>query len=93
MDKCDHMNRGYGKQLSTLSQNLTTGELLFEGALACNAEGNFGQPVNIMVNAGGISTACISQLRILTWQMDCANSKKFNGCEFVEISPQPSFMR
>ena len=89
----DHMNRNYGKQLSTLFQNLNTGELLFEGALACNAEGNFGQPVNITVNAGGVSMACISQLRILTWQMDCANSKKFNGCEFVEIPPQPSFMR
>ena len=91
LDNFDHMNRNYGKQLSTLFQNLTTGELLFEGALACNAEGNFGQRVNLTANVGGANTACISQLRILTWQMDCANSKKFNGCEFVEIPPQPSF--
>lgn len=85
------MNKNYGKQLSKLLSNLTTGELHFEGALACNAEGSFGQAVNITVNAGGVNTACISQLRILTWQMNCTEPKTTSGCEFVEVPPQPDF--
>lgn len=91
LDDFSHMNRNYGPQISNLLQNLTTGELLFEGALACNAAGNFGQPINITVNAGGVNTACISQLRILTWDMDCTTQK--NKCEFVEDTPaQDSFL-
>ena len=91
LDNFGHMNKNYGKQLSKLLSNLTTGELLFEIALACNAEGNFCQAVNITVNAGGVNTACISQLRILTWQMDCTEPKTTSGCQFVEVPPQPDF--
>ena len=91
LDDFSHMNRNYGSQLSQLFTNLTTGELLFEGALSCNAEGNFGQPVNITVNAGGVNTACISQLRILTWDMGCTSQGQ--KCEFVEdVGPQQSFL-
>ena len=95
LDDFSHQNRNYGKQISQLLQNLTTGELLFEGALACNAEGNFGQPVNITVNAGGVNTACISQLRILTWDMGCSTDHKTarqSGCEFLEIAKQDDFL-
>ncbi len=97
LDDFSHMERNYGQQITNLLANLTTGELLFEGALACNAEGNFGQPVNITVNAAGVNTACISQLRILTWDMDCAIPKRqgtYNdrSCEFVEITAQDNFL-
>ena len=90
LDDFSHMNRNYGTQISNLLQNLTTGELLFEGALACNAEGNFGQPVNITVNAGGVNTACISQLRVLTWDMGCTDPS--GTCEFLETSRQETFL-
>ena len=98
LDDFSHMNRNYGSQLTQLFANLTTGQLLFEGALACNAEGNFGQPVNITVNAGGVNTACISQLRILTWDMGCEPAKRQtryrdNECEFLETSSQYLFLR
>ena len=91
------MNRNYGQQITDLLANLTTGELLFEGAEACNSEGNFGQPVNITVNAAGVNTACISQLRILTWNMGCPVPKKKHGgvdkkCEFLETTPQETFL-
>lgn len=97
LDDFSHMNRNYGQQITELFANLTTGQLLFEGALACNAEGNFGQPVNITVNAAGVNTACISQLRILTWDMSCDHLRKHyayrdRDCEFVETSAQSMFL-
>ena len=96
LDDFSHMNRNYGSQITDLLANLTTGELLFDNALACNAEGNFGQPVNITVNAGGVNTACISQLRILSWDMSCALPKKRGRpdrtCEFVETAAQSNFL-
>ena len=97
LDDFSHMNRNYGQQITDLFANLTTGQLLFEGALACNAEGNFGQPVNITVNAAGVNTACISQLRILTWDMSCDHLRKQHAyrdrdCEFVETSAQWTFL-
>ena len=91
LDDFSHQYRNYGKQLTEMFQNLTTGELLFDGARACNTQGNYGQPVNITVNAGGVNTACISQLRILTWDMDCYNHRQ--KCEFAEgVPPQESFL-
>lgn len=97
LDDFSHMNRNYGSQITDLFANLTTGQLLFEGAQACNSEGNFGQPVNITVNAGGVNTACISQLRILTWDMSCTAPKRWRGtidktCEFIETTPQDQFL-
>ena len=97
LDDFSHMNRNYGQQITDLFANLTTGQLLFEGALACNAEGNFGQPVNITVNAAGVNTACISQLRILTWDMSCDHLRKHSAYrdrdrEFVETSAQSMFL-
>ena len=96
LDDFNHMNRNYGHQLTNLFANLTTGQLLFEGALACNSEGNFGQPVNITVNAAGVNTACISQLRIVIWDMSCTWPKqgghRDKQCEFLETSAQPSYL-
>ena len=97
LDNFSDMSKNHGQQLTDLFANLTTGQLLFEGALACNAEGNFGQPVNITVNAAGVNTACISQLRILTWDMSCAHPRKQytyrdRDCEFVETSAQWKFL-
>lgn len=72
LDEFSHRKRNYGQQITRLFVHLTTGELLLGrgggGPQACNAEGNFGQPVNI---TAGVNTACISQLRILTWDMSC----------------------
>lgn len=75
LDDFSHMNRKYSQQITNLFANLTTDELLLEGAQTCNAEGNLGQPVNITVNAAGVNTACISQLRILTWAMSRAEEE------------------
>lgn len=95
LDDFSDMGRNFGPTLTSLFANLTTGELLFEGALACNAEGNFGQPVNITVNAAGVNTACISQLRIITWDMSCTYPKfghRDKNCEFLETSPQDNYL-
>ena len=95
LDDFNHMNRGFGPALTDLFNNMTTGQLLFEGGYACNSQGNFGQPVNISVNAGGINTACISQLRVLTWDMNCHNDNyqgpESAACEFLEMPAQPTF--
>lgn len=93
LDDFSHMNRGYGEVLTSLFSNYTTGEFLFEGAYSCNANGNYGQPVNVTINAAGITTGCLSRLRILTWDMSCDDPTKHNsnGCEFLEVPRQNTF--
>ena len=94
LDNFSHMNRGYGDALNQLFNNLTVGQLLFEGGYACNSQGNFGQAINITVNAGGLNTACISQLRVLTWDMTCHNRDfpdSSEECEFLEMPRQNRF--
>ena len=93
LDDFSHMSRNYGDVLTTLFSSYTTGELLFDGAYACNANGNYGQPVNITVTATGINTGCLSQLRIVTWDMSCDSPLKHTnpGCEFVEVPRQGGF--
>ena len=88
LDDFGHMNRNYGDVMTTLLSNYTTGKLLFEGAYYCNAQSDYGTPVNITVNAGGINTGCISQLRILTWDMSCDNPLAHNSCEFLDDQPR-----
>lgn len=87
------MDRDFGDVLTTLLTNYTTGELLFDGAYACNAAGNYGQPVNVSVNSAGLNTGCLSQLRILTWDMDCDDPLRHSdvGCEFLEAPRQGGF--
>ncbi len=91
LDDFSHMTRSYGDVLTTLFSNYTTGELLFDGAYACNANGNYGQPVNVTVNSAGVNTGCLSQLRIVTWDMSCDNPTRQRSCEFLEIPKQGQF--
>ena len=90
LDDFSHMNRDYGDTLTQLFTNFTTGQLLFDAAYACNQEGNYGQPVNITVNAAGVNTGCLSQLEIATWDMTCVNPSK-SSCEFIEMPRQNTF--
>ena len=91
LDDFNHMNRDYGSALITLFSNYTTGELLFEGAYACNQDGNYGQPINVTATPGSINTACLSQLRVVTWDMSCNDPTGHDGCEFLEIPRQSQF--
>ena len=93
LDDFSHMERNYGDILTTLFSNYTTGELLFDGAYACNANGNYGQPVNVTVNSAGVNTGCLSQLRVVTWDMSCDNPlhRTIGGCEFLEVPSQGGF--
>ena len=91
LDDFSHMNRDYGSALTTLFSNYTTGELLFEGAYACNQDGNYGQPVNVIATPGSINTACLSRLRVVTWDMSCNDPSSHNHCEFLEIPRQSQF--
>ena len=92
LDDFSHSARTYGDVLTTLLSNYTTGELLFDGAYACNANGNYGQPVNVTVNSAGVNTGCLSQLRIVTWDMGCDDPLNGRGCEFLEIPSQGGFL-
>ena len=91
LDDFSHMNRDYDSVLTTLFSNYTTGELLFEGAYACNQDGNYGQPLNVTATPGSINTACLSQLRVLTWDMTCNDPTGHDRCEFLEIPRQSQF--
>jgi hypothetical protein len=91
LDDFSHVTRSYVDVLTTLFSNYTTGELLFDGAYACNANGNYGQPVNVTVNSAGVNTGCLSQLRIVTWDMSCDNPTRQRSCEFLEIPKQGQF--
>lgn len=88
LDDFSHMNRNYGPTLTKLFQNYTTGQLLFDSGYACNTAGNYGQPVNVTINAAGVNTACLSQFRIVSWDMSCHDPTK-HQCEFAEIKAQP----
>ncbi|KAG8525282.1 uncharacterized protein KY384_008926 [Bacidia gigantensis] len=94
LDNFSKMNVNYGAELTTLFTNLTSGELLFEGAYACASQGLFGGPVNVTVTKKGVNTACISQLRILTWDMTCHDengARDATSCEFLEAPEQNTF--
>ncbi|KAL9600491.1 MAG: hypothetical protein Q9219_003142 [cf. Caloplaca sp. 3 TL-2023] len=91
LDHFDHMERSYGDLMTRLFRQYTTGQLLFDNAYACNRNGNFGQPVNVTVNAGGLNTQCLSQLQVLTWDMSC-DGVRDRACEFVEGEAQDGFL-
>ncbi|KAL8702453.1 MAG: hypothetical protein Q9201_004377 [Fulgogasparrea decipioides] len=91
LDHFSHIERGFGDVMTQLFQKYTTGQLLFDNAYACNQNGNYGKPVRVTVNAQGLNTQCLSQLRILTWNMDC-NGVNDRQCEFVEQGPQGGFL-
>ena len=92
LDDFRYMNRDMNKILSRLLTNYTTGELLFRNAYACNLGGGYGQPINVTVNAAGVNTACLSQLEIRRWDMNCREVKINTGCEFIDGPPQNTWM-
>lgn len=87
LDHFSHIDRGFSDVLTSLFQKFTTGQLLFDNAYACNQNGNYGNSVSVTVNAGGLNTQCLSQLKVLTWDMSCTDVSD-TGCEFVEQEPQ-----
>ena len=96
LDNFNHPDRTYHDILVQILTNYTSGELLFEGAYECNAQGNFGNPTRITVNAGGVNTACISNMKVLTWDMTCRAGGEIlappkSSCEFLEQPSQPGF--
>ncbi|KAL8992863.1 MAG: hypothetical protein Q9188_007479 [Gyalolechia gomerana] len=91
LDHFSHKERNYGDLLTTLFQKYTTGQLLFDNAYACNQNGNYGKGINVTVNAGALNTQCLSQLKVLTWDMSCSGVRD-RQCEFVEEGPQGGFL-
>ncbi|KAI4159517.1 MAG: hypothetical protein LQ342_006518 [Letrouitia transgressa] len=91
LDHFNHMERGYGDVLTHLLTNYTTGELLFDNALACNSAGDYGKPINVTVTRSGVDTACLSQLKIATWNMDCTGPLD-HECEFLNQKAQNMFL-
>ena len=90
LDDFSHIERGYGDVMTQLFQKYTTGQLLFDNAYGCNLNGNYGKPVSVTVTPQGINTQCLSQLRVLTWDMSCSDINR--QCEFVEQGPQGQFL-
>ena len=91
LDDFSHIERGYGDVMTQLFQQYTTGQLLFDNAYGCNLNGNYGKPVSVTVTPHGINTQCLSQLRVLTWDMSCSDISN-RQCEFVEQGPQGQFL-
>ena len=85
-------NRNFHDIITKLLSTLTTGELLFEASLACNSQGGYGAPVNVTVNAEGVNTACLSQLKTETWDMGCTKASHSGKCEFLESPKQNQFL-
>ena len=92
LDDFRHMNRDMNEVLNIILSNYTTGELLFRNAYTCNVGGGFGAPVNVTVNAAGVNTACLSQLRTLRWDMRCREAKIGTPCEFLDEKSQNTWM-
>lgn len=93
LDHFTHPDRSFHDLLETIFQKYTTGQLLFDNAYGCNQNGNYGNPISVTVNAAGINTQCLSQLRILTWNMECDDDGvRDKTCEFVEEKAQGRFL-
>ena len=92
LDDFGHMNRNFHDIITTLLSQYTTGELLFEASMACNTQGGYGGPVNVTVTAAGVNTACLSQLKTATWDMQCDQANSNTKCEFIEIPKQAQFL-
>ncbi|KAI4265719.1 MAG: hypothetical protein L6R38_009223, partial [Xanthoria sp. 2 TBL-2021] len=71
LDHFSHIDRSFHDVLETLFTKYTTGQLLFDNAYACSLNGNEGKPVAVTVNAAGVNTQCLSQLKIVSWDMGC----------------------
>ncbi|KAL9008839.1 MAG: hypothetical protein Q9173_006080 [Seirophora scorigena] len=89
LNSLSDMDRGFGDLLATLFAKFTTGQLLFDNAYACNAnrdrdrdrEKDDDDDVAVTVNAAGLNTQCLSQLKIHAWDMAC-DGVRDKTCEF-----------
>ena len=85
----------YAKITNALFDDLTTGELLFESALACGGggEGEGGRPstgpsavANVTLTVSGVNTACISVLDAYDWDKQCLPAGNGGAdCELVDL--------
>ncbi|KAL8731022.1 MAG: hypothetical protein Q9166_003673 [cf. Caloplaca sp. 2 TL-2023] len=92
LDHFSHHDRNFHDLLETLFQKYTTGQLLFDNAYGCSQNGNHGSnSVAVTVSAAGLNTQCLSQLKILTWNMQCGDISD-RLCEFVEEGPQTHWL-
>ncbi|KAI4106750.1 MAG: hypothetical protein LQ339_002942 [Xanthoria mediterranea] len=97
LDHFSHLDRSFHDVLETLFTRYTTGQLLFDNAYACGLNGGGHQEeggsskVAVTVNPAGVNTQCLSQLRIVTWDMSCTGVRDKN-CEFEEVQPQGMFL-
>lgn len=103
----DTPQQNYGKVMSTLFSNYTTGRLLLENSLACNAStsspaaaasasSSSSSVFNVTVTAQGLQTACIAPLPIQIWDMSCHSNPTAAGdensnCEYLGRTKDPGF--
>ncbi|KAI4245494.1 MAG: hypothetical protein L6R42_010183, partial [Xanthoria sp. 1 TBL-2021] len=92
LDHFSHIDRSFHDVLETLFTKYTTGQLLFDNAYACGLNGNEGKPVAVTVNTAGVNTQCLSQLKIVSWDMGCEGVRD-KTCEFEEVEAQGMFLR
>ena len=89
------MSKNYGEVLRTLLGQYTTGGLLFESARTCDALHDQKKSLNLTLDANGLTAPCVSQLRIVTWDMSCTDryGSPRRDCEFLEpdVPPQHGF--
>ncbi|KAL9022045.1 MAG: hypothetical protein Q9185_000786 [Variospora sp. 1 TL-2023] len=87
------IDRSFGDLLTTLFTKFTTGQLLFDNAYACtankknnnadaNANDGSSSSTAITVNAAGLNTQCLSQIKVVTWDMGC-DGVRDSTCEFL----------
>ncbi|KAL8646755.1 MAG: hypothetical protein Q9210_005950 [Variospora velana] len=77
------IDRPFGDLLTTLFTKFTTGQLLFDNAYACNVNNNANNgKIAMTVNAAGLNTQCLSQLKVVAWDMGC-DGVRDSTCEFL----------
>ena len=87
-----HANRNWGDGMTKLFEKYTTPDLLFENALSCQLQGADPVGTNLTANAAGVNTACLSQLKVLSWDPFCHDHRD-RSCEFMETESQNGFLR
>ncbi|KAL8977981.1 MAG: hypothetical protein Q9205_006327 [Flavoplaca limonia] len=88
-----HIDRSFHDVLKTIFTKYTTGQLLFDNAYACALNGKQDAPVAVTVNSAGVNTQCLSQLRIVSWDMSC-DGVRDKQCEFEDgVEANGMFLR
>ncbi|KAL9632894.1 MAG: hypothetical protein Q9204_003617 [Flavoplaca sp. TL-2023a] len=92
LDHFSHIERSFHDVLKTLFTKYTTGQLLFDNAYACHLNGKQDAPVAVTVNSAGVNTQCLSQLRVVSWDMSC-DGVRDRQCEFEDgVEAQGMFL-